>query len=69
MGGADPSRIGGGNLADIQKMEQELMFKKILIANRLVIASKAKQSRPFGVGLDCRVAALLAMTETGVHNV
>jgi hypothetical protein len=34
MGGADPSRIGGGDLADIQKMEQELMFKKLLTANR-----------------------------------
>jgi len=41
------------------------MFKKILIANRLVIASEAKQSSStFGI-LDCRVAPLLAMTGKG----
>jgi hypothetical protein len=38
------------------------MLKKILIANRLVIASEAKQSRMVGARLDCRVASLLAMT-------
>jgi hypothetical protein len=41
------------------------MFKKILIANYLVIASEARQSSStFGI-LDCRVATLLAMTDTG----
>jgi hypothetical protein len=43
------------------------MFKKILIANRLVIASEAKQSRMAGARLDCRVAPLLAMTGTGEY--
>jgi hypothetical protein len=38
------------------------MFKKILIANRGVIASGAKQSSLPPAFLDCRVAALLAMT-------
>jgi hypothetical protein len=46
------------------------MFKKILIANRPVIASEAKQSSSMPAILDCRVAqfilsfaeGLLAMT-------
>jgi hypothetical protein len=42
-----------------------MMFTKILIANwRFVIASEAKQSSR-AVLLDCRVAALLAMTGKG----
>jgi hypothetical protein len=38
------------------------MLKKILIANHLVIASEARQSSSMPAILDCRVAALLAMT-------
>jgi hypothetical protein len=39
------------------------MFKNILIANpNFVIASAAKQSSAWPGSLDCRVAALLAMT-------
>jgi hypothetical protein len=41
------------------------MFNKILIANRLVIASAARQSSSMPDMLDCRVAALLAMTGKG----
>jgi hypothetical protein len=41
------------------------MFKKILIANHLVIASEARQSSSMPAILDCRVAALLAMTGKG----
>jgi hypothetical protein len=41
------------------------MFKKILIANCSVIASEAKQSSSMPAILDCRVAALLAMTGKG----
>jgi hypothetical protein len=41
------------------------MFKKILIANRIVIASEARQSSSMPAILDCRVAALLAMTGKG----
>jgi hypothetical protein len=41
------------------------MFKKILTANHLVIASEARQSSSMPAILDCRVAALLAMTRRG----
>jgi hypothetical protein len=41
------------------------MFKKILIANHPVIASEARQSSSMPAILDCRVAALLAMTGKG----
>jgi hypothetical protein len=41
------------------------MSKRNLIANRLVIASEAKQSSLKLAILDCRVAALLAMTGKG----
>jgi hypothetical protein len=45
------------------------MFKKYLITNHFVIASEAKQSRVASATLDCRVASLLAMTDTGETNV
>jgi hypothetical protein len=45
------------------------MFTKILVANRgFVIASEAKQSSR-AVPLDCRVAALLAMTGKGEYRI
>ena len=51
--------MGGQSEAE----RRELMFKKILIANRgPVIASEAKQSSVGLTFLDCRVATLLAMT-------
>jgi propionyl-CoA carboxylase alpha chain len=74
MGGADPSRIGGGNLADIHKMEQELMFKKILIANRGEIACRIiKTARRMGIATvavysdaDAR-APFVLMADQAVH--
>jgi hypothetical protein len=45
------------------------MFKKILVTKHLVIASEAKQSSSTLGILDCRVAALLAMTDIGKYNV
>lgn len=45
------------------------MLNKILIANHFVIASIAKQPRVAPATLGCRVAALLAMTDTGRTNV
>jgi hypothetical protein len=38
------------------------VFKKILIADRGVIASEAKRSSLSHAFVDCRVATLLAMT-------
>jgi hypothetical protein len=43
------------------------VLKKILIAKHLVIASEARQSSSMPAILDCRVAALLAMTGKGEY--
>jgi hypothetical protein len=44
------------------------MTQKISIAKHFVIASEAKQSRVAPATLDCRVAALLAMTGNGAKT-
>jgi hypothetical protein len=51
------------------------VFLKILTTNHLVIESEACRRRPqvnqsssMPAILDCRVATLLAMTDTGEHN-
>ena len=41
---------------------------KLVRLNSSVITSGARQSRLFGVRLDCRVAALLAMTGSGLGS-